>query len=119
MKTYRHPETGDKQRVHEDDDAAIASLESQGYVEWGATEIKQRIADRKKAMEEAKEAMKAAREEVKNRYPGAYAVPDEEATLPPPLNPNAQVQTEAELASATPQKSGATSVPAVPKKLNG
>jgi hypothetical protein len=117
MKTYRHPETGDKQRVHEDDDAAIASLESQGYVVWGVEQVKQRIADRKKAMEEAKEAMKAAREEVKNRYPGAYAVPDDEATpMPQPLNPNAQVQTEAELAGATTQKSGATSVPAVPKK---
>jgi hypothetical protein len=91
-------------------------LESQGYVVWGVEQVKQRIADRKTAMEEAREAMKAAHEEVKGRYPGAYAVP-EEGTLPAPLNPNAQVQTEAELASVTvetKQPNGKTDVTSVP-----
>lgn len=114
MKTYRNPQTGDKQRVDEKDAGAIASLEAQGYVEWGAAEIKQKIQDRAKAVEDAQAQLAAAQKEVAEGHP-----------VVKPLNPNAQVQTEAEIASVTvetKQPSGATDVttvpsaPAVPKK---
>jgi hypothetical protein len=116
MKTYRHPETGHKQRVDENDAGAVASLEAQGYVEWGATEIKQRLQDAAKAVEDAKAKLAAAQKEV-----------DAGAPKVTPLNPNARVTTDAddEIASVTvetKQPSGKTDVtsvptaPAVPKK---
>jgi hypothetical protein len=116
MKTYRHPETGHKTRVADDDAAAIASLEAQGYVEWGATEVKQRIADAAKAVEDAKAKLKAAQEEVAAGHPAIE-----------PLNPNAKVTTDAddEIASVTvetkqpgPGGAPATDVTTVPKPLN-
>jgi hypothetical protein len=115
MKTYRHPETGHKVQVDENDAAAIASLEAQGYVEWGAAEVKQRIKDNAQAVKDAAAKLAAATKEVLGRYPVAEA----EALMPKPLNPKAKTTTEAddELASVTvetKQPSGATDVSSVP-----
>jgi hypothetical protein len=85
MKTYRNPQTGHKQNVDEKDSAAITSLEAQGYVEWGDKEIEQRIKDQAKAVEEAKAKLAAAQKEVAAGHP-----------VIKPLNPNAQVNTEAD-----------------------
>jgi sugar phosphate isomerase/epimerase len=108
MKTYRNPQTGHKQNVDEKDSAAITSLEAQGYVEWGDKEIEQRIKDQAKAVEEAKAKLAAAQKEVAAGHP-----------VVKPLNPKAQVTTEAddEIASVTvetKQPSGATDVTTVP-----
>jgi hypothetical protein len=123
MKIYRNPQTGHKVKVDENDAATIASLEAQGYVEWGAADIKKKIQDNAKAVEDARAQLAAAQKEVVGRYPVAEA----ENLMPKPLNPNAKVTTAAddELASVTvetKQPSGATDVtsvptaPAVPKK---
>src|SRR4030095_9624211 len=92
MKTYRTPQTGHKQNVDEKNSAAITSLEAQGYVEWGDKEIEQRLKDQAKAVEEAKAKLAAAQKEVAAGHP-----------VIKPLNPKAQVNTEAddEIASVT------------------
>ena len=61
---------------------------------WGEAEIKQRIQEREKAVEDAKAKLAEARKEVAARYPGPYAAPEglpDENLMPKPLNPNAQV----------------------------
>jgi hypothetical protein len=114
MKTYRNPQTGHKQLVDEKNAGAVAALEAQGYVEWGAKEIEARTKDQAKAVEEAKAKLAAAQKEM-----------SQPPAKPKPLNANAQVETEADIASVTvetKQPSGASDVttvpaaPAVPKK---
>jgi hypothetical protein len=113
MKTYRNPQTGHKQNADENNAAVIASLEAQGYVEWGAKEIEQRLKDQAKAVEEAKAKLAAAQKEVAAGHP-----------VIKPLNPGAKVTTEAddEIASVTvetKQPSGETDVVTVPTEATG
>ena len=105
MKVYRNPETGDKQKVDETDDAAIASLEAQGYVPWGAAEIKARLQERQKAVEEAQAQLAAAQAEDAALHPQ----PEPDLLMPKPLNPAAQVEAEPPTGATVP-------APAVPKQ---